>query len=315
VPADVTLTIVNHESRDAVLESLRELGEDRGRRARLQVIVVDNASQDGSVEAIRAAFPDVEVLARETRAGYGANQNLALARAEGRYVLFLNDDARVRPGAIDAMAGYLDAHPEVAVAAPTLVLPDGRTQVSLWPTPTPAADVLAALRLGRARPAALDGRRPQPVGWAMGCALLVRRDAARAAGGFDEGYFMYSEEVDLYVRLAATGGATHWVPDAEIVHGGQGSTGDSPERAIEMARSRRRYQERHYGRVGRPIARAALAVQFGLLALAARLRGRPWRAFALQALGAWREPGGPGLRERADAFNRERRPEPTARTA
>jgi len=303
---DVTVSIVNHESRGAVLESLRALGEDDSRRSELQVIVVDNVSEDGSAAAIRAAHPDVEVIERETRAGYGANHNLALARAKGRHVLFLNDDARMRPGAIDAMAAYLDAHPEVAVAAPTLVHADGSPQVSLWPTPSPAADLRAALRLGRGRPAVLRGRVAQPVGWAMGCALMVRRDAARAAGGFDEGYFMYSEEVDLSVRLARSAGATHWVPDAEVVHEGQASTGDSPERAIEMARSRRRYQERHYGPLGRRVARAAVALQFALLALAARLRRRSAAAFWLQARGAWREPGGPGLRERAQAFNRER---------
>ena len=300
---DVTVSIVNHESRESVLASLRALFADAERSAQLQVIVVDNVSQDGSAAAIREAFPDVEVLERGERAGYGANHNLALARAEGRHVLFLNDDAQVRPGAIDAMAGYLDAHPDVAVAAPTLVHADGSPQVSLWPTPTPRADVLAALRLGRGRPAVLDGRRPQPVGWAMGCALLARRDAVRAAGGFDEGYFMYSEEVDLLVRL----GATHWVPEAEVVHEGQASTGDSPERAIEMARSRRRYQRVHYSRGGRAAARVGICAQFALLALAARLRGRPARPFWLQAVGAWREPGGPGLRERAAAFNAERR--------
>ena len=268
------------------------------------MIVVDNVSQDGSVEAIREAFPDVEVIEREQRAGYGANHNLALARAEGRHVLLLNDDAQVRPGAIDAMAGYLDAHPDVAVAAPTLVHTDGSPQVSLWATPTPRADVLAALRLGRGRPAVLDGRRPQPVGWAMGCALLARRDALRAAGGFDEGYFMYAEEMDLLVRL----GSTHWVPEAEVVHEGQATTGDSPERAIEMARSRRRYQRRPL-----PAGRAAggaggdLRAVRGCWRSAARLRGRPWRPFWLQAVGAWREPGGPGLRERAAEFNAGRR--------
>ena len=303
MPVDVTVSIVNHESRESVLASLGALFADAERAATLQVIVVDNVSQDGSVEAIREAFPDVEVIAREQRAGYGANHNLAVARAEGRHVLLLNDDAQVRPGAIDAMAGYLDAHPDVAVAAPTLVHSDGRPQVSLWATPTPRADVRAALRLGRGRPAELDGRRPQPVGWAMGCALLARRDALRAAGGFDEGYFMYAEEMDLLARL----GSTHWVPDAEVVHEGQATTGDSPERAIEMARSRRRYHDAHYPRAGRLAARVAICAQFAALALAARLRGRPWRPFWLQAVGAWREPGGPGLRERAAEFNAGRR--------
>jgi len=304
VAADVTVSIVNHESREAVLASLAALHGDTERSARLQVIVVDNVSQDGSPAAIREAFPHVEVVERGERAGYGANHNLALARAEGRHVLLLNDDARVRPGAIDAMAGYLDAHPEVAAAAPTLVHADGRPQVSLWPTPSPRADVLAALRLGRGRPAPLHGREPQAVGWAMGCALLVRRDALQAAGGFDEGYFMYAEEMDLLVRLAQSAGPTHWVPDAEVVHEGQASTGESSERAIEMARSRRRYHARHYPPAGRLAVRVALSLQFALLALAARVRGRPARPFWLQAVGAWREPGGPGLRERAEAFNR-----------
>jgi len=305
VSADVTVSIVNHESREAVLASLRALHGDVTRTARLQVIVVDNVSQDGSAAAIRTAFPDVEVVERGERAGYGANHNVALARADGRHVLFLNDDARVLPRAIDALAGHLDAHPEVAAAAPTLVHPDGRPQVSLWPAPTPGRDVVAALRLGRGRPVRLEGRRPQPVGWAMGSALLVRRDAARAVGGFDPGYFMYSEEVDLLARLAAAHGPTHWVPDARVVHEGQATTGDSPERAIEMARSRRRYQRRHYSRAGVVAARAAVCAQFAGLALVAALRRRPARAFWLQAVGAWREPGGPGLRERAEAFNRE----------
>jgi N-acetylglucosaminyl-diphospho-decaprenol L-rhamnosyltransferase len=303
VATDVTVSIVNHESREQVLAALAALAA-AGTRLRLQVIVVDNASRDGSVEAIRAAFPDVDVFARETRAGFGANHNLALARAEGRHVLFLNDDAQVRPGAVDALAAHLDAHAEAAVAAPTIVDAAGRRQDSLWPTPTPGMDVRTALLLGRGRTATGRGG----IGWAMGCALMVRRDAARALGGFDEGYFMYSEEVDLCVRLARAGGAVQWVPEAEVVHGGQGTTGDSPERAVEMARSRRRYQERHYSPAGRAVARLALAAQFGLLALAARLRGRPWRPFWLQAVGARREPGVPGLRERAEAFNRGRPP-------
>jgi GT2 family glycosyltransferase len=307
VAADVTVSIVNHESRDAVLASLRALLADEGRAAQLQVIVVDNVSQDGSVPAIRAAYPEVELIERGERAGYGANHNLALARAEGRHVLFLNDDARVRPGAVDALAAYLDAHREVAAAAPTLVHSDGTPQASLWPTPSARREVLAAMRLGRGRPAALHGRRPQPVGWAMGCALLVRRDAARAVGGFDERFFMYAEEMDLLVRLAREQGPTYWVPDAEVVHEGQASTGDSPERAVEMARSRRRYQERHFSPAGRSVARAAQCVQFALLALQARLRGRPARPFWLQAVGAWREPGPPGLHERAEAFNQRRR--------
>ena len=206
-------------------------------------------------------------------------------------MLFLNDDAVVRPGAIDALAAYLDGHPDVAVAAPTLVRSDGARQVSCGRRRR-ARGRRAGGAAARARPACRARReRPQPVGWAMGCALLVRRDGARAAGGFDEGYFMYSEEVDLCVRLAAAGGATHWVPEAEVVHDGQGTTGDSPERAVEMARSRRRYQRRHYSPRGRLAARAGVvrAVR-GAGACRARAppAGAPVRAAGRRRVGASR---------------------------
>jgi N-acetylglucosaminyl-diphospho-decaprenol L-rhamnosyltransferase len=300
--ADVTVCIVNHESRESVLAMLGALRSSLD----LQVVVVDNASQDGSVEAIRERFPSVEVVARTDRGGYGANHNMGLTRAVGRHVLFLNDDARVEPHAIEALVAVLDADPRAGVACPTIVDEHGATTPSLWPRPSAALDVRQALRLGRPVPA-----RHGEVGWAMGCALLVRADAARAAGGFDEGYYMYSEEVDLCVRLADAGWRIVAVPAAVVVHAGQASTGGhaSPERAVEMARSRRRYWDVHYGRAGRLVARAAVIAQFAALALAARLRGARDDAAAmwLQAVGCWRDPPGrPGLRERASEFNRAR---------
>jgi N-acetylglucosaminyl-diphospho-decaprenol L-rhamnosyltransferase len=307
-PIDVTVSIVNHESRDAVLAILASLRDDAGRRARLEVIVVDNASQDGSVVAIRDAFPEVEVVARADRDGYGANHNVALRRARGRHVLVLNDDTLVEPGAIDALAAHLDAHPEVAVAAPTILNADGEVEVSLWLRPSPRLDVLGLLRRGRPLLPDVDvgGDQPAAVGWATGCALLFRREAMLKLGGFDEGYFMYSEEVDLCTRLADDGQATHWVPGARVVHVGQASTGGhaSLARAVEMSRSRRRYWRRHYSRAGRTVARFAVSAQFLAMALGTRLRGRPARAFTLQAVGCWRDPGHPGLREEAEAFNR-----------
>ena len=115
---DVTVSIVNHESRDDVLASLRALEDDATRARSLQVIVVDNASRDGSAEAFTQAFPQVELIARRTRGGYGANHNLALARADGAYVLFLNDDAV----ALLEQAGFgqVDVHPRYWVEGAAL---------------------------------------------------------------------------------------------------------------------------------------------------------------------------------------------------
>jgi N-acetylglucosaminyl-diphospho-decaprenol L-rhamnosyltransferase len=303
---DVTVSIVNHENRDELLAALEALTVDGERRAGLQLIVVDNASQDGSAEAIRERFPEVELVADGRRRGFGANHNLAMRRARGRVALLLNDDTVVLPGAIDALAGHMSEHPRAAVAAPRVVDAQGRARDSAWPLPTPARDLLGALTLGRALGAQSRGERPRRVGWAMGCALLVRRSAFLDVGGFDEDYFMYSEEIDLCARLAERGMETHWVPSATVVHEGQASTGGhaSAERAVEMARSRRRYWGKHYGRGGAAVARAAVGAQFAALAAASRLRGRPAGAFKLQARETWRGAGQPGLRERAEEWNR-----------
>ena len=298
---DVTVSIVNHENRDAVLESLAALSHDPGRRATVELIVVDNASTDGSVAAIRAARPEVEVVARADRAGYGANHNRALAQATGRHVLVLNDDAVVQPGAVDALVDHLDRHPDVAVACPTVRTADGRVEVTLWPRPGLRLDVAGALRPGRPPQA----RGAAGIGWATGCALMVRRDALDQVGGFDEGYFMYSEEVDLCVRLVDAGHRIASVPEAVVVHEGQVSTGVlSPERAVEMARSRRRYWRRHYAPAARVAAQVVVGAQFASLAAVAAVRRRPARPFVLQAIGSFRDPRGGGLRERAEAFNR-----------
>jgi N-acetylglucosaminyl-diphospho-decaprenol L-rhamnosyltransferase len=302
---DVTVSIVNHENREGVLTCLSGLAQDTGRRASLQVIVVDNASGDGSAAAIRRRFDWVQVVERQDRAGFGANHNLALSQATGRHVLMLNDDTSICPGAIDTLVGVLDRDAALAVAAPRVLDAAGEPQASAWRQPSPLLDVLVAASLGRLPPALSAGSQPRRVGWALGCALLARRDALLAAGGFDEEYFMYCEEIDLSRRLAGAGLATVWVPAATAVHAGQVSTGGhgSRARAVEMARSRRAFWERHYSTPGRLCAQLSTSAMFGLLALAAGARRRDWAPFWLQARESWHRSHQPGLHEEAAAFN------------
>lgn len=302
---DVTVSIVNHENRDGVIACLESLEADTGRRASVQVIVLDNASEDGSASSIHDAFPSVEIIERSRRDGFGANHNLALGHATGRYVLLLNDDTVVQPGALDVLVRYLDEHPFVALAAPRVVDRAGRTQPSAWRQPTPILDVITAVSLGtRPRPLS-DGAGPREVGWALGCALFARRSSLLAVGGFDESYFMYCEEIDLARRLMETGLRTHWLPAATVVHEGQVSTGGhaSRARAVEMARSRRWFWQRHYSPPGRILAKIALSFEFVLLAVASIVRGREWRPFLIQALESWVDTARPGLREQAARWN------------
>jgi hypothetical protein len=301
---DVTVSIVNHGNRAAVLRGLRALRDDTSRTARIEVVVVDNASEDGSAAAIRAEHPEADLIENRFRAGFGANHDRAAARAAGRHLLLLNDDTVVLPGAIDGLVDHLDHHPSAGIVAPRVVDAAGRPRDSAWALPSARVDLLGALTLQRRPRPQSRGGGPRAVGWAMGCCLLVRADAFRAVGGFDEGFYMYSEEIDLCARLAARGLETHWLPSVAVVHEGQASTGESsPERAVEMARSRRRYWRLHLPRAAVLPVRLAVTAEFLVLAGAAAATGRPWRSFVRQARGCWTDAGRPGLRERAWAWN------------
>ena len=303
-PPDVTVSIVNHGNRDAVLRSLEALRDDDGRRSQLEVVVVDNASEDGSVDAVRATHPGVRVVANAHRLGFGANHNRAVAAAHGRHLLLLNDDTVVPAGTIDRLVAYLDRHAHVGVVAPRVVDATGATHDSAWALPSVGVDLLQAATLHRLPAPQSRGVVARRVGWAMGCCLLVRASAFRAAAGFDEGFYMYSEEIDLCARLAAAGWETHWLPSAAVVHEGQRSTGAaSPERAVEMARSRRRYWRRHLPAAAVLPVRLAVTAEFLALAAAAAVARRPWPPFLRQARGCWTDAGRPGLRERAWAWN------------
>ncbi len=311
----VAVAIVAHGNRPLLLEALAALrGPDRPQTPH-DIHVLDNASEDGTVEAVRAADPQVDVVAQPFRDGFGANHNRLLARSEAPYHLILNDDATVEPGAVDALVAHLDAHPHVAVAAPTVAYPDGRHQPSAFRFPDPATCARSLLTLGQLGIEQRATGAATAVDWASGCALLLRRSAIEETGPFDEGFYMYSEETDLQRRLAGRGWATHVVPPARVRHHVKASSaGDPAPRIVEFWRSRRRYWAKHHPGLGGDAARLALAGQYAALtglAHARRLPG-PLRRLApglpavelrLHLENALHGPTGPGLRERTDAWN------------
>ena len=191
------------------------------------VFVVDNASADGTVEAIRGAWPLVEVVARERNDGFAAANNVGLRRTTAPLVLLLNSDTVVSPGAVDALADRLDATGAVA-AGPRLVNEAGRPELSFGRMLTPATEAAQLLRGRLARSPAAWARRfteryvseERDVDWVTGACLLVRRDAAHAAGLFDERFFLYEEDVDFCAALRAAGGRVLFTPRATVVHRG-----------------------------------------------------------------------------------------------
>jgi N-acetylglucosaminyl-diphospho-decaprenol L-rhamnosyltransferase len=244
----------------ACLGSLRAAGA-------MQVIVKDNGSTDGSVEMIRREFPEVVVHPDFENVGYGAAANLGIAACNTPYVLLLNSDTIVPPGAIDTLRRYLDNHPDVAIVGPRLNNEDGTLQRSAhhFPRPftlRPLVRLIPGLRERSLLTWAHDV--PREVDWVKGAALAIRRSAFDDVGGFDPAFFMYFEETDLCARLAKEGWKTHFSPAAVVLHTGGASTAAvASEMAVQFWRSMRRFYRIHYGRTEQRTLEAVLTVTMG----------------------------------------------------
>lgn len=244
-----------------------------------EVIVVDNGSSDGSVEMVRQDYPTVVLHLEPTNPGYGAGANRAIERTASPYVLLLNTDTLLQPGALRSLGDYLDRHPRAGVVGPRLTNPDGTLQPSCFPFPSPLVTLLDTSPVGRliALVPALRNRYPRT--WAhthartvpcvLGAALAIRREAFEAVGGFDESFFMYFEETDLCYRLHRAGWETHFAPVTDVAHAGGVSTMQRrTAMRAQLFLSSLRYHERHHGTLG--LAGATLVVKSIVLAKLAR---------------------------------------------
>ena len=313
--ARLVVAIVAHSNRALLLEALAALTGPGSASEPFEILVLDNASEDGTCTAVREAYPDVTVIEQPYRAGFGANHNRLLAQSSVEYHLVLNDDATVEPGALDTLVAYLDVHPEVAVAAPAVIYPDGRHQATSFRFPDPTTCLISLVTLGQAGVEQRVQGLPSPVDWASGCALLIRRSAIEVTGPFDEGFYMFSEETDLQQRLHQRGFATHVVPQAVVRHHVRASTSADPSRRIvEFWRSRRRYWAKHHPGFAGTTARAALTGQYAAMRGLARLPTLPgpFRRLSpklplteldLHVRNAREGATGPGLRESAAEWN------------
>jgi GT2 family glycosyltransferase len=252
----VAVAIVNYNTRDLLRSCLQAVV----REAPGEIVVVDNASGDGSAEMVRAEFPTVTLCANSDNKGYGTAANQAVFQCKAAYILLLNSDAFVRPGALDALSAYLDQQARAALVGPRLVNPDETLQRSCYPFPTPFdvfLDVSNMRRLIGLVPVVRDRylrtwrhTRARAVPWLSGAALFIRRKAFEDVGGFDASFFMYYEEVDLCYRLAQAGWQVHFAPVTDVVHVGGASTRQRrSDMAVQMFAGLAQFYERHYSRV------------------------------------------------------------------
>jgi N-acetylglucosaminyl-diphospho-decaprenol L-rhamnosyltransferase len=303
---DVTVSIVSSGDVALLRACLDSIPAAAGATA-VETIVVDNAV--GIAAAVAASHPGTDVIAGGLRRGFGANHNLACARGRGRYVFILNDDTVLDAGCIDRLRRFLDQNAVVAAAGPRLRHDDGRVQPSAFHFPTPARVAATALTLQRSGWVMSGGERIRRVDWVHGAAMMVRLDALRGAGGLDEGFYMYLEDVDLCRRLRDRGWEIAFFPRAGLVHHESSSTAAVPRRRMyQLARSRGIYARKHHGLAGERTVQALTAATFLARAGLARLlpgyggaAAAQFRAHAHAALDPYAEPA---IEEAAADHNR-----------
>ncbi len=266
-----SVVIVNWNAGDALTACAGSLADDA--RAGCEVVVVDNASEDGSAVAAAGAFPWLRVVAAGANLGFAAGANLGAAQVSGDAVVFVNPDARVLPGALSALVGALAAAPRAGIAGGGLVHPDGRWQPGAARF-HPLGHLVLDTTVGRLP--ARWRQRPYVVDWVYGTFMAVRHDLFRQLGGFDAAYFLYGEDMDLCARAARVGARTLHVPAARAVHGASLSAAQrfGIGREAEVVKGELRF----YTRRGRPrdvrLFRAAAVCKFGLKAALAAVIGR-----------------------------------------
>lgn len=265
----VGVVVVAHNTRDDVLACVATIPDS----LHVATVVVDNGSVDATPTAIRSRFPAVRVL-ELANAGFGRGANAGVRALGTDMVMIANADVRFGDGVFDRLARELRDHTDVAAVGPLVTAPDGALQASARRIPT-WMQAIGHLLLGRVRPENrwsrgyrgedLSHHVARDAEWLSGCALMVRREAFEQVQGFDPGFFLYVEDVDLSVRLRAAGWRLRYVPDVAVVHRQGGATSRRPLRSIvEHARSLDRYHRRHQrsrrARLATPFVRVGLAV-------------------------------------------------------
>lgn len=221
----------------------------------VEMIVVDNASSDGSGDMVERQFPSALLVRNSSNRGFAAATNQGIGVASGRYVVLLNPDTVVHERALATLLTYADTHPEAAVVAPRLVGLDGETQLSFFPFPTISRELWRLLHLDAIAPLAVYRVPKNPcvkaVDSVQGACMLVRREVFDNSGTLDERFFMYSEEIDFCRRVRAAGGEVHWHPEAVVMHlGGQSTNQMAPQMFLELYRSKVQYFRKHFGPSG-----------------------------------------------------------------
>lgn len=265
----LSIIIVSWNVRELLRACLRSLPLQD---AHTEIIVVDSASADGTPEMVTAEFSTVKLIASGENLGYSKGNNVGLKQASGRYLLVLNPDTEIQGDALAQMLAYLDAHPQIGVLGPQMVYADGTPQSTRRRFPSFGLALFESTWLQALAPRAwlnhfyaqdLPEHETVVVDWVVGAALLLRREAYAQVGGFDEGFFMYSEELDLCRRMKAAGWGVGHLPAARITHFEGRSSAQVPAAThIRFNASKVRYFRKWHGPLAAESLRWWLLAQF-----------------------------------------------------
>jgi len=255
--ADLSIIIVNWNTRELLLQCLRSITAQIA-AYKSEIIVVDNASGDGSVEVVRSEFPAVTLIVNEQNLGFAKANNLGLRECTGRYVFLINSDVVLRDGCMSSLYEYMEQHPEIGVLGPKILNGDLTLQESCKEFPTIWNSLCRALALDSAFPNCRLFSSQLMRYWShndirsvdilSGCFWMVRREALKTVGPLDEQFFMYAEDKDWCKRYWKSGWSVDYYPPAEAIHLAAASSARDPIRFyLEMNRANLRYWKKHYG--------------------------------------------------------------------
>jgi N-acetylglucosaminyl-diphospho-decaprenol L-rhamnosyltransferase len=301
--------VVSTNAREHLLACLDAIERTHPDGLAAELLVLDNASEDGSADAARrwakgagGLGTELRLVERERRRGKADNDTRLLREAIGEYCLLLNEDTELRPGAAAALLGALESDPGAAAAGARLLDPSGAPRPCAWRLPGLATALAGAVFLHRLYTVQSRGKSTRAVGWVQSAAMLVRRRAAEAVGYLDPEFFVYSDETDFCKRLHDAGWRILYVPEALAVHHEQLATDPSAgeRRVVEFHRGRDLYMRKHHSPLVAALARVLGAWPYLPRALAALvLPNHDSRWYLLHARQALRPGRGEGLREAA----------------
>ena len=298
---------MNTNGRDYLLDCLAAIERAHPPGVEHEVLVLDNASADGSAEAVRERHPEARLFALERRTGKADNDSLLLREARGRYCLLLNEDSELQDGAVQALLDALEADPGAAAVGAQLLTSGGEPTACAWRLPDIPWALAAAVFLQDAVAVQSTGGRVREVGWVQSSAMLVRRAAAEQVGWLDGDFFVYSDETDFCKRLRDAGWRILFAPAARAVHHDQLGTdaGSMRRRIVEFHRNRDRYFRKHGLTLTRLVWKACWTWAYlARAAVAAFVPGRDARRYLLHARQELLPGRGEGIRDAAEAHNR-----------